>query len=304
MAIIEGTTGDDRIIVPINDDGLSVVRAYTGRDYIEDNNDGPYLNLSLEDGGDTVYGSAVGDAIFLNDATGVGGCELHGRGGLDQFFFSGSHVGDGNLVDGGDEDDTLQVTGRGAFIHLGEGTALIGPAGETIFYTATVISIENLMGSSGHNIFVGTDGENLLSAGAGDDLLSGRGGADSLVAGDGNDTVVGGRGADTIGTGRGEDIIRFDRLVESRPDAPDKVYDFSERDTMDLSRIDADVVHDGNQAFSFIGDADFSGQPGELRFEKKAADLVVSADADGDRSADFAVYLWDAEALTASDFIL
>ncbi|WP_342239772.1 hypothetical protein [Inquilinus sp. OTU3971] len=95
MARIEGTDGDDRIVVPINDDDLNVVHAYTGHDYIEDNNSGPYLLLTLEDGGDTVYGSAAGDGIFLNDATGVGGSRFYGRDGWDEFFFDGPDVGDG-----------------------------------------------------------------------------------------------------------------------------------------------------------------------------------------------------------------
>ncbi|WP_342239773.1 M10 family metallopeptidase C-terminal domain-containing protein [Inquilinus sp. OTU3971] len=216
----------------------------------------------------------------------------------------------GNIVDGGDEIDSFHLTGRGAFIHLGEGTALIGPTGETIFYTATVSSIENLFGSIGHDIFVGTDGENVFYSHDGDDLLSGRGGADSLIADDGNDTIVGGRGADSISTGRGEDIIRFDRLVESRPDAPDGIGDFSSRDTIDLSRIDADLTHAGSQAFRLVGEADFSGRPGELRYDIRGADFIVSADADGDRSADLAFRLWGTEylsetgALTTSDFIL
>jgi hypothetical protein len=43
----------------------------------------------------------------------------------------------------------------------------------------------------------------------------------------------------------------------------------------------------GNQAFSFISDATFSGKAGELRlFESK-----LLGDVDGDRQADFAIIL-------------
>ena len=43
-------------------------------------------------------------------------------------------------------------------------------------------------------------------------------------------------------------------------------FNHAEGDLIDLKTIDADVLAVGNQAFSFIGTAGFSGAPGEIRY--------------------------------------
>ncbi|MGK9165140.1 hypothetical protein KXR53_02525 [Inquilinus limosus] len=83
-----------------------------------------------------------------------------------------------------------------------------------------------------------------------------------------------------------------------------RVVEFSIRDTIDLSCIDADLTTAGNQAFVFLGTAAFSGTAGELRYEVVGNDLLLSADADGDQVADFAVKLPGLEGLVEDDFIL
>jgi len=52
------------------------------------------------------------------------------------------------------------------------------------------------------------------------------------------------------------------------------------------------------------GTSAFSGKAGELRFEKKASDTYIYGDVNGDGTADFAIHLDDAVALTQSYFIL
>jgi hypothetical protein len=57
----------------------------------------------------------------------------------------------------------------------------------------------------------------------------------------------------------------------------DLVTDFNALagDRIDLGRIDADVYADGNQAFVFIGQDDFSGTPGEIRYEYVGNETII-----------------------------
>jgi len=55
-----------------------------------------------------------------------------------------------------------------------------------------------------------------------------------------------------------------------------------------------------NQAFSYVGNHDFSGQAGELHF----VGHVLSADVDGDAVADFAVQVDGEPSLAPKDFVL
>ncbi|MCV2891242.1 Calx-beta domain-containing protein [Ruegeria aquimaris] len=70
------------------------------------------------------------------------------------------------------------------------------------------VSIENLIGSFGHDILVGDNNANNLSGRNGDDTLFGLAGADDLRGQEGNDEIYGGSGFDTIFGGAGEDDIR------------------------------------------------------------------------------------------------
>jgi hypothetical protein len=68
--------------------------------------------------------------------------------------------------------------------------------------------------------------------------------------------------------------------------------------------IDADSATAGDQAFAFIGAAAFSGVAGELRAEQLASNVIVSADVNGDGTADFTIQLTGSFAMTAADFVL
>ena len=78
---------------------------------------------------------------------------------------------------------------------------------------------------------------------------------------------------------------------------------------IDLSKIDANELVDGNQAFSFVGSAAFSNTAGELRFENISLGgpiWLVQGDTNGDGVSDFEVVLVisPADPITSSDFIL
>ena len=68
--------------------------------------------------------------------------------------------------------------------------------------------------------------------------------------------------------------------------------------------MDANSRISGNQSFTFIGTADFSGRAGQLRVERDDGGIFVFGDVDGNRVADFVIGLQGVSALSASDFFL
>lgn len=312
-----GTVGDDHVIVPANGEyDYDFVYALTGSDVIEFDSDNKGTSrIFLEDGGDTIYGGTGRSYVTWAENATIENTTFYGGAGVDivGFGYDGvnaihNEIGENVVLDGGDGKDRFYANGRGAFIHLENGTVLIGPENEPgVFREVTIRNFEEIDGTPGHDIFVGSDvGEHLRGLG-GDDLLSGREGTDRLEGGDGDDILVGGRGADALHGGGGTDIYRFDRLVESLPGREDTIFfpDHVFTDIIDVSRIDADLTAAGNQAFTFIGTASFSGAAGELRWESTdVSTCLISADADGDGTADFAVRIDFPVDLTESDFIL
>ncbi len=162
-----------------------------------------------------------------------------------------------------------------------------------------------LLGLGGDDRLTGSAGTDFLYGGDGDDILNGNGsggGPLDLLQGDaGNDRLYadgarmyGGTGADLFiyRSGTGETTI----------------YDFApgEGDRISLAAIDADSATPENDRFVFIGEAAFSGRPGELRY---TVDIVsetttVEVDTDGDAQADMAIYLPPLTSLPESAFIL
>ena len=101
--------------------------------------------------------------------------------------------------------------------------------------------------------------------------------------------------------------IRDSRSLESH----DLIKDFGKGDDIDLSRLDAvRDEFDINDTFAFIKGSAFGGVAGQLRFEflnphgKKHDFTVITADVDGDATADFMVELSGLHKLKATDFDL
>jgi len=150
---------------------------------------------------------------------------------------------------------------------------------------------------------------------AGKDVITGGRYGDNLSGFNGNDTITGGGGADILSGGKGADRFVFKSVSESRWSKIDTITDFSasQGDKIDLSKIDAKAGVAGNQAFTFIGNAEFSGRKGELRFviseyEDEYGDIYaqpyVQADVNGDAQADFELMLNNVSSVTKSYFIL
>jgi hypothetical protein len=155
----------------------------------------------------------------------------------------------------------------------------------------------------------------LKSVLSGKDVITGGRYSDNLSGFNGNDTIAGGGGADFLSGGRGADRFVFKAASESRWSNIDTITDFSrsQGDKIDLSKIDAKAGVGGNQAFTFIGAAEFSSRKGELRyftgeFEDEYGDFYmetrVQADVNGDGRADFELSLNKVTAVTKSYFIL
>lgn len=62
-------------------------------------------------------------------------------------------------------------------------------------------------------------------------------------------------------------------------------------DVLDLTRLDADTATPALDAFSWIGLSNFSGAPGQIRYQQVGAYVVVQADLNGDKAADLEIGL-------------
>jgi hypothetical protein len=132
-------------------------------------------------------------------------------------------------------------------------------------------------------------------------------GADVIQGSQNADIIVGRERGDTLYGHGGDDAFRYNDVSESNSVERDGIQDFSLGDLIDLSRIDANTVAAGNQAFSFMGEGDLSGTAGELRFKSLSATVwEVKGDTDGDGDSDFELVLVinTPDPITAGDFIL
>ncbi|MFP5076600.1 calcium-binding protein [Rhizobium sp. YIM 134829] len=149
-------------------------------------------------------------------------------------------------------------------------------------------------------------GADKVTGGANSDKLFGQDGNDTINGASDKDTLVGGFGKDTLSGGSGADTFVFTSLSESsnRKAAADVIKDFAAGDQIDVSGIDADADASGNQAFSFLGNSKFTGDGGELIFQKSGKNVYVAGDVDGDIVADFFIRLDGVSSLSKGDSIL
>jgi Ca2+-binding RTX toxin-like protein len=140
-------------------------------------------------GNDTISGLAGDDLIRgqdLNDSLfgGDGNDTIQGNGGT-------------NTIDGGPGSDWMTYAGSGSGVTANLST---GSATSAAFID-TIVSVENLTGSSRNDSLTGDGGNNVINAGNGDDFLWGLAGSDTLNGGGGFDTIDGGPGNDACSNG-------------------------------------------------------------------------------------------------------
>jgi Ca2+-binding RTX toxin-like protein len=205
---------------------------------------------------------------------------------------TGNDILDGGLgadrLDGSTGIDAVSYarSSLGVTVDLGAGTARFGDAQGDM-----LTNVENLIGS------------------ARGDTLTGNGAANMLSGGDSNDRLTGAGGGDVLNGGLGGDFFTYRAVGDSTVAVVgrDTIQDFNslENDRIDLSQIDADGnAGNGNGAFHFVGTGAFTGAGAEVRFATAGNDLLVQADTNGDKVADFAILVQGSATLTAADFVL
>jgi Ca2+-binding RTX toxin-like protein len=296
MATIIGTPGPDtRVGTPLNDS----ISGLGGNDRLF----GRAGNDTMVSGGgnDQVFGESGNDKLF-GDA---GNDRLFGGAGNDRLF-----GGAGNdLLDGGSGGDAMVGgTGHDTYV-VGAGDTYTEAAGagldrvlssvthslraNTEILSLTGTSAINGFGNTLNNTISGNNGSNTLGGANGKDVLNGLNGNDILSGGAGNDVLTGGLGRDTMNGGTGSDRYVFTSLAESAFGANHDVlvYNRAEHDRIDLSRIDANSLVAGDQAFSFRGLGAFNGNAGELRYDidDVPGQTVIECDVNGDKVADIQI---------------
>jgi len=284
--ILRGEGGNDNIY---GGEGSDTITGGAGADIIDGGDDFDYVTYSLslagitidlEDsslnsGGDAegdvltniqaVFGSDYDDHIYgnaeLNHLVDRAGNDfIYGRNGNDWLF----SVSGTDYFDGGDGSDFLsyQFSGSAVTVSLLANTASGGSAAGD-----TLVSIENLQGSSYNdtlygnhsaNVLMGKEGNDTLSGQGGNDILYGNAGDDSLWGSADNDTIYGGDGNDMLNGGTEDDTLYGEA-------GNDTLYGAAGNDVLygdagnDILRGDAgnDTIH------SLEGDDDVDGGDGD-----------------------------------------
>ena len=273
------------------------------------------------DGNDTLVGNAGNDTLFGGNGTdvlrggegndvmdgGAGADSMSGGNGDDLYYIDNVADVIGEAAGGGTNDRALVSVNNYVLGREVETATLIGT--DNLALTGN-IGANTLNGNSGNNVIRGGDGIDTILGNDGNDTLFGDAGADILRGGNGDDILNGGLGADQLQGGTGADIFRFTDIKDLGLSGAttDRVLDFSavQGDRIDLTTIDANANVAGNQAFTFIGAAAFTGTAGELRVQASGTNQLVYGDVNGDGVADFLIVVTPVGAvpLVGGDFQL
>jgi hypothetical protein len=198
------------------------------------------------------------------------------------------------LVDHDGRDRLVGTALDDALSGLDGNNSLSGRAGDDLIFAR-----------NGADSLMGDDGDDILRAGSGADTLRGGDGDDRMDAGSGADLLRGGQGQDTMIGGTGADRFIFVTSSSTQMGDGDIITDFTRgSDKIDLAGIDANTTRSGNEAFTFIGTASYSGKAGELRVVVEADGVRLRADVNGDGRSDLSIILNGVTTLTAADLIL
>lgn len=271
--IFNGTAFNDVLIGSLTHD---TINGLGGNDILFGRGDNDVLN------GDSFSGPFGNDKLY----GGTGGDQLFGRGGND-------------LLNGGTGNDKLNG---------GEGT-------DTADYSTGTLNGQSFIGSTtGVTVNLNIQGIVQNTVGAGFDLLLsienliGTTFNDTLIGNNGNNVLTGLGGADKLTGGLGNDIFDYNAVNESAPGGTDRILDFAGNgllggDRIDLRDIDANAVLSGNQAFTYIGSAQFANilgiyVPGQLRYSGG----VLYGNTDTDVAAELQIQLTGTPKLSVGGF--
>ena len=325
---IYGRGGNDALV---GRDGNDVLEGGTGADELFGSAGFDIASYESSSAGVTVLlqaffadrGDAAGDTLFGIEGLrgsafvdGLGGDDqrnvLHGEGGNDELRgFGGNdtlHAGGGNDYLGGDEgNDDLRGDAGNDFLEGGPGNDTLhgGTGSDTARFQSTGLLNDSVVvdlasGTARGGDLVGSDRLFGIENVVGSDL------ADTIGGSNGANVLTGGGGADAINGEGGADRFLYRSKFDSLTASPDTINDFSraEGDRIDLRTIDANEQAGGNQAFKFIGTAQFTGA-GQLRYLHADGGTVIHANlTDATPGPEFGIVLGSLVTLQGGDFVL
>jgi hypothetical protein len=201
----------------------------------------------------------------------------------------------------GSQDD--KITNSGTII----GDIVTGGGDDTVILKAGSSIKGEIQLGDGNDTLTAVEGKLNVDAGTGDDTVKGGAAADTINGSDGMDKIYGRGSADKLTGGADADTFVF-ALGDTgnTTKTADTILDFNvaQKDVLDLSSIDANSMKSKDQAFTFIGSADFHHKAGELRFDQVKGDTFVYGDLDGNGKSDFMIHLDGSIALKAGSFDL
>lgn len=271
-------------------------------------------------GADYIYGNFGNDIIVAGSGNdriegSYGDDTLTGGGNSDIFIFSERDFGDDIITDFGPGDkidltafNVSSYADLAPFLVVNNNDIIItlgwGSDAETIRIVGGAIPLSpgGLGRAQNANSYV-FDTSTLPA------IVEGSSSADVLFGGLGADRITGYGGRDMMTGGAGADRFLFDDGYfgsSNNATAADVIMDFdsAQGDVIDLSAVDANYNLSTDQAFSFIGTAAFSGVAGQLRYQVVGSDIIVTADQDGNLTADLIFTLRGVGSLAATDFAL
>jgi hypothetical protein len=126
-----------------------------------------------------------------------------------------------------------------------------------------------------------------------------------LYGGAGQNIFIGGANCQYLLGGAGKNIFSYIAMSDSNLSSNSDAISFQQgKDVIDLSSINANPVAAGDTSFTFIGNAAFSANGGEVRYYQSGSTTYIQADLAGDSSADLTIRLGGLYTLTAADFTL
>jgi Ca2+-binding RTX toxin-like protein len=185
-----------------------------------------------------------------------------------------------DTMNGGTGDDLVDYTDAAAgFVNINLNTGKATGDGSD-----TLISIEDVVGSDGDDIFIGSAVGNEFTGGLGADQMS-------------------------LGADKAVDLLIYRAVSESIAAERDRISQFvSQQDRISLSGIDANSKVAGDQAFTFNNTTARANalwyRQVDVDGDKKTNDLIVYADVNGDAKADFEIGLVGVIKLVQADFVL
>jgi Ca2+-binding RTX toxin-like protein len=258
-------------------------------------------------GKDTLLGGLGNDIFFYAEERFASGDTVNGGAGYDGMFLRGNYTIDfnapgytglftniENLTLTSATDERYARGGGTEFDYsLTLANAIVG-AGQTL-----TISGSLLMASETMILDAGQESDGFLR------LFGGKA-ADILKGGANADLLLGNLGADQLTGNGGADVFRYDSTADSSNASRDHILDFEPgTDKIDLSRIDANSLAAGDQAFTYV--EAFSGTAGELmRHHLGGTDWLMLGDTNGDSIADLVITITAPPTvpLGVNDFIL